>query len=224
MIHDSFQEGIGIGNGLVEIGQAYTFSILRIIKAGWTWALEKEKLKTGLGEIETTNILRQGMITIVNSRHETGSKRMLVAAGTEIWSSANFTRPVGITDISVYLYDVLERYGEHEPHAVIECKRVAGSDASLCREYVLGGIDRFIQGKYGERHAVAFMVGYMVTGDVESAVLRINTYLSKKNRTSDYLGRCAVLDEVWARSSRHSRSSSAAPIDLHHAFLEFPQA
>ena len=67
-----------------------------------------------------------------------------------------------------------------DPHAIIECKRVAGSDAKLCREYVTKGIDRFAFGEYGRRHAIGFMAGYLESATADLAARGINRYLARQ--------------------------------------------
>lgn len=213
-----------IGQGLVPIREAHTRNILRIVKAGWGQALEKGGVSPKLGEVQLTRDLRKGMIDMVNSGVVRGSKKISVLPGTESWSSTNPDRPSGLTDIPIFLCDVREKYGDHDPHAVIECKRVSGNDADLCGLYVNEGIGRFISGKYGERHGVAFMAGYVVSAKVKAAVSGINKYLSGRGRAQDHLKPGTVFNEAWARSSRHARPNSTTPIDLHHAFLEFPQS
>ena len=220
---DRLRRRRAVRRGLVDIGQARGADVLHIIKAGWERRLAMRNANPQQGEVEMTMHLREGMVCAVNERIVRSSKKITVLPGTESWGSASSIRPSGLTDISIHLRDVREKCGEHDPHAIIECKRIAGNDAGLCREYVIEGIDRFITGKYGERHAVAFMVGYLLSADAETAASGTNRYLSSKGRKRDHLGSCTILDEPWARSSHHVRQSSAGPIGLHHAFLDFQQ-
>lgn len=129
--------------------------------------------------------------------------------------------PDGRTDIPIYVLGIIEACDDHGPHAIIECKRVAGSDAKLCREYVCNGIDRFVVGNYGGRHAAGFMAEYLESGNADDAVRGINRYLTKKGRHDELLGPAKGFRADWARSSRHSRSTGIIPVDLHHAFLVF---
>ena len=220
---DRIRRRRSVGRGLVDIGRARSVDVLRIIEAGWRRTLAMRSVNPELGEVEMNWHLRMGMIDAVNGRIVRSSKKISVLPGTESWLNADSTRPARLTDISIHLRDVREKYDEQNPHVIIECKRIAGNDAGLCRLYVLEGIDRFIEGKYGERHAVAFMVGYLLSVDAEAAASGINGFLSRKGRESDHLGPCTVLEQPWARSSRHARQSPAQPIDLHHAFLDFQQ-
>ena len=158
-----------------------------------------------LKEVEMTEHLRNGMIGAVNERVVRSSKKISVLPGTESRRDANSVHPDGLTDISIHLRDVREKLRDHGPHAIIECKRIEGSNTNLCREYVVEGIDRFLGQKYSAKHAVAFMAGYLLKPDAESAASGINKYLSGRGRIQDHLKPCTVLNEVWARSSRHSR-------------------
>ena len=159
----------------------------------------------------------------INERVVPSHKKVSVLPGTESRSGTDVT-PSGLTDISIHLRDIRERNRDHGPHAIVECKRVTGNDATLCRLYVVEGMDRFKTGQYADRHAVAFMVGYTSSGSVEAAARCINRYLSGRGRGAERLGVCTVLAAGWARSSRHPRQPPAPPIDLHHAFLSFQAA
>ena len=150
-------------------------------------------------------------------------KKVSVLPGTESRSGTDVT-PSGLTDISIHLRDIRERNRDHGPHAIVECKRVEGNDAALCRLYVVEGMDRFKTGQYADRHAVAFMAGYVLSGSVEAVTRGINRYLSGRGSGAEGLRACTVLAESWARSSRHLRQPPAPPIDLHHAFLTFQAA
>lgn len=213
-----------VGQGLLDIGRGRGADILRLIHAGWERSLAAQNVHPEMGEVQMTCHLREGMIGAVNDRAVRSARKLSVLPGTESWRGKNSVRPDGLTDISIHLRDVREKLGDHGPHAIIECKRVEGSSTNLCREYVVEGIDRFIDQKYSAKHAAAFMAGYLLSPDAEAAALGINKYLSGRGRTQDQLESCTVLGEPWARSSHHLRPNPATPIDLHHAFLEFPKS
>ena len=196
-------------------------ALLRILHAGWQRALASPEVNPGVDEVPITEHLREGMRAELNESDADWCKRVTILRGTESRSSPDVTRPDGLTDIPVLFTDIRERLGEHDPHAIIECKRVAGNDAALCRQYVVEGMNRFATGKYASNHADGFMAGYLLSGTTEEVVTRINRYLTRKRRQDELLDRCRVLDTPWTRSSRHPRPEPAAPIDLHHAFLGF---
>ncbi|MCY3840783.1 MAG: hypothetical protein OXH09_19395 [Gammaproteobacteria bacterium] len=194
--------------------------ILRVLDCGWRSAVNTDGLHPEMDEVALTGRLRAGMIAAINDKLVRSSKKISILPGTESWPEGA-KKPAGLTDISVHLREIRERLQDHGPHAIIECKRVAGNAAALCRLYVLEGIDRFKETKYAERHAAGFMAGYLLSGDALSATAGINRYLSGQGRQSDHLNTCTVFDADWARSSRHSRPRSTPSIELHHAFLTF---
>ena len=209
-----------VGLASTQIGRDRTADILRILDFGWRFAVKTGALHPGMDEVALTGRLRAGMIAAINDKLVRCSRKISVLPGTESWpEGAN--RPAGLTDIPVHLREIRERLHDHGPHAIIECKRVAGNAAALCRLYVLEGIDRFKKTKYGERHTVGFMAGYLLSGDAQSATAGINRYLSGQGRQSDHLNTCTAVDVDWARSSRHSRPKATLPVELHHAFLAF---
>ena len=111
------------------------------------------------------------------------------------------------------------RTQEHDPHAILECKRVSGSDAHLCREYVAQGMDRFSSGKYGRNHAVGFLVGYVISGSPQEAADGVNRYLQKFSRDAEKLTPSSVVPAFHTWRSTHARSRSTS-IELHHALLK----
>ena len=206
---------------LIDIGRRRHADVLTIIKAGWAHA-ERGAVNAAMLEVEMNARLQAGMVAAVNARVVRSHRKISVLPGTEARSDSATT--AGFTDIAIHLRDVRDRQRDHGPHAVIECKRVTGSDATLCRRYVVDGIDdRFIGAKYAGGHRMAFMAGYVLSGGIEAAAAGINRYLDNRGRAAERLAPCTALSASWARSSRHPRPSSQPPlIDLHHAFLTFP--
>ena len=206
--------------GFLDVVPDFCATILEALVRGWTLMCHHPQMRPGTPEVEVTELLRQGMRMAVNQRtaHRPG---MMVLPGTESLSQATVSRPDGLTDIPICFPDIFEACLDHDPHAIIECKRIAGSDRDLCRLYVTEGIDRFVSGKYSHRHAIAFMCGYLQSDDVELAVDGVNRYLRIKGRVTERLGSSAVVSDAWARSSRHPRVSPLCAIDIHHAFLAF---
>ena len=212
-----------LGRQYIDI-QDRSAAILRVLDEGWRRASAVPQVHAGAGEVEITECLRREMTTVLGKRMTKWSKKMGVLPGAESRSSPEMLKPDGRTDLPIFFSDILEKYNEHDPHAVVECKRVAGNRADLCREYVVEGIDRFKAGKYAGNHAVGFMVGYLLSGNAGSAAACVNAHLTRKRRQSEHLGRCVVARRPWARSSRHPRPAPTDPIALHHAFFRLPPA
>ena len=209
------------GDRSIDIQPSRRADILTILDAGWYRASARPEVGPAAREVVLTKCLLTGMQAAVNDGVVSSHKRISVLPGMESFSGGG-TTPAGLMDLAIHLREIRERNRDHGPHAIIECKRVSGNDAALCRLYVVEGIDRFASGKYAEPHAVAFMAGYVLCGSVDAAAERINRYLSDHNRTAECLTACTALSAAWARSSQHPRQPPAAPIDLHHAFLKFP--
>ena len=215
------QAGV-LGRRFIDIRRERSCAILRIVDAGWRRASGAAEVHTDAGEVEITERLRKGMRAELTMRAGAWYKKITVLPGTESVSNPDAPRPDGRTDIPVFFQDIREKHDEHDPHAIIECKRVAGGDTRLCRLYVVKGVDRFKTGQYASNHAVGFMAGYLLSGDGASASTGINAYLTGKGRCSERL-RSAGSTEAPAgtMSSRHGRPAPAEPITLHHVFLTF---
>ena len=212
-----------VGPRFVDIGPERSIAVLSILSMGWGYAMQLDMVSARDAEVEITECLRMGMRRALKDQIGKWAKKMTILPGAESRSSAAL-KPDGRTDIPILFQEIREVYDAHDPHAIIECKRVAGNDATLCRRYVVDGIDdRFVSGKYAGRHRVAFMAGYVLSGGVDAVVRRINRHLSNRGRAAERLGFCTVLAAAWARSSSHPRPAPP-PIELHHAFLTFPAA
>ncbi len=205
-----------LGHEFIALSTDVTVAILTILTAGWRRAKAYRDVNTQAGEVPVTERLRDGMRQALKLDGYPWAKMLLVLPGTEARSREALV-PDGRTDIPLVWLEIFLRHGEHDPHAIVECKRIAGSDTSLCREYVIEGIDRFRSGKYGFNHAVGFMVGYLLCGTDAEAVAGINGYLNRQGRTDEELRSSGSAAATWA--SRHGRASSSA-ISLHHMFFE----
>ncbi len=205
----------------LDIGRDRVATILRTIERGWQLARVGPGIQPGVPENELNECLRDGMRAAVELRTGGRGPRMQVLTSAQTRSGPHVRTPDGVPDIPLCFPAILEAYHEHDPHTLIECKRIDGGDRRLCREYVREGIDRFVSGQYGARHLVGFMAGYLDAGDANLATEEINRYLADWNRHDDVLGPSTEVKADWARSSRHARAAPDAPIDLHHAFLAF---
>lgn len=207
------------GRPFVALAREVVAGILRVIEDGWRRALAASDIDTHHDEVAITERLRDGMREAANSRAI--PMNLVILPGTETRSHPDMQRPDGRTDISLLIIEIFLRYGEHDPHAVIECKRVADRRRDLCRAYVVEGIDRFRSGKYSNNHSTGFMIGYLIAGDTHTAASGINRYLEAKSRITEGLRLSDLVIASWAWRSVHPRSKGS-PIQLHHAFLAFP--
>ena len=208
------------GRQFINLGPDIASTILRTIEAGWVLALQSPDVNTSAGEVEITERLRDGMRQALNCERGELSKTMVVLPGTESRSRPEVLIPDGRTDIPILWIEIFFRFGEHDPHAIIECKRIAGDNTDLCREYVVEGIDRFRTSKYSGNHSIGFMAGYLIAGDANAAALGVNRYLNSKSCRDETLKLSNLISESWAWGSCHPRTTNS-PIKLHHAFLAF---
>jgi len=217
-------QSAAIGRTFINLGPHTTIAILRTVEAGWELASMSNIVHPNADEVAMTEMLRDAMRQALKQRCFPWRKTMIVAPGSESRSCPGMTAPDGRTDIPLYITPEFARSGEHDPHAIIECKRVANGDSKLAREYVVEGIDRFRDGKYSENHARGFMVGYVLIGAPSAVVDGINRYLSRKKRVAELLTTNGTrLPTVSGWTSKHVRVRPRAPILLHHMMLTTPQ-
>ena len=174
-----------LGREFIELAPEVVAAILLTLVAGWQHVCVFNDVNAQAGEVLMTERLRDGMRGELKSKGHPWGKMLMVLPGTESRSSSAVVLPDGRTDIPLMLIEVFLRTQEHDPHAIIECKRVAGSDAHLCREYVVEGVDRFRSGKYGQNHALGFMVGYVLSGTAVEAAAGVNAYLKRVSRNAE---------------------------------------
>ena len=210
------------GRRFIDLRPDIAAAVLRTVEAGWTFASQSPDVNTESGEVEITERLRDGMRCALDSGMLPW-KSMIVLPGTESRSRPEILLPDGRTDISIHWIEIFVQFREHDPHAIIECKRVAGNNAHLCREYVVEGIDRFRTGQYSNNHSMGFMIGYLIDGDARAAANCINDHLNRKSRYDENLEPSILVAEPWVWASSHPRTCTS-PIDLHHAFLAFRAA
>ena len=211
---------VPLGKEFIALAPEVVAATLITLVAGWQQASDFNDVNVEAGEVFMTERLRDGMRGVLKS-HPWG-KMLIVLPGTESRSRSNVVLPDGRTDIPLMLIEVFLRTQEHDPHAIIECKRITGSNTHLCREYVVEGIDRFATGKYGENHATGFMVGYVLAGTAAESADGVNAYMTRVSRKVDHLEPADDLEEAPSWTSRHVRAARpSSPIRLHHVFLEF---
>lgn len=203
----------------INIGEDRRITILWMIWRGWALVVAAGDVDSTWDEVPTTTRLRKAMREVVPD------KDIWVREGEESRSREDVLRPDGQTDIPIAFTSIREELDEHDPHAIIECKRLAESDSTLCREYEIQGIRRFVSGskadpdwpKYVANHALGFMVAYLLSGSPGGAAAAINRRLHE----AEHLHSWPLLQQDWMRVSVHRRKVPLAPITLSHVFLPF---
>ena len=210
---------LGQGSTEISLGNRVAVAILVTLRAAWDRTLKRSDIHVGCGEVEMTERLRESMRQVLQAREHPWERTMVVLPGTESKSRPEMSRPDGLTDIPILLTDIFQEQGVHDPHAIIECKRLSETDASLSRLYVVEGIDRFKSRKYGRDHRVGFMVGYLLMGTAKGVVSQVNRYLQRKDRNTEWLKPSELIRECWAWQSSHPRPQARTKVQIHHAHL-----
>ena len=201
------------GGAFIDLGSDVAAAILATIAAGWQLASKQPGMTPTTLEVPLTELLRTGMREALKGNLPWG-ERMIVLRGSESMSNPDLDRPDGITDIPIMIVEIFTVEHEHDPHAVIECKRIAANKRALLQAYVSDGIDRFVSGKYSSNHLIGFMIGYVIAGTATAAVAGVNDILAQSGRQREALKPIAPTD--W--ESSHDRTSSR-PITLKHCMV-----
>jgi hypothetical protein len=213
-------QSAAIGRRFIDLTPELTAAVVRTVEAGWSIALGRPEVTAQADEVTITECVRDAMRAALDRHRFPWRKTMAVLPGTESRSQGGMVSPDGRTDIPLFLTRVFARSGEHDPHAIIECKRIAEGDASLAREYVIEGIDRFRKGKYAENHRRGFMIGYVLVGSPQKVVDGVNRYLTGRFRSPEALTVSPLVKVMNTWQSEHPRESEG-PIKLEHAMLAF---
>jgi hypothetical protein len=212
-----FEEPMSIGRPFIDLGREIATAVLLTIEGGWAIAMGQSRVSASANEVGITECLREGMREALSTTDLPWGRGLIVAPGSESKSRPGLLRPDGLTDIPVYVISVFLSTGSHDPHAIIECKRIAESDARLVREYVNEGIDRFRTAKYAANHRLGFMVGYVISGTAGGAVGRVNDYLVKKKRSKEQLHAAALVANGSTWLSEHPRLGQNMAVEIHHS-------
>jgi hypothetical protein len=110
---------------------------------------------------------------------------------------------------------------------LIDDRAVSEESSNLTSEYISQGIFRFIDEEYSKEVDDAGMIGYVLNGNVLNIASNVNQSMIERQRhrklsESEFLVSADCVDEFeFIYLSRHIRSTSRKPINLHHLFLTF---
>ena len=109
------------GGASIALEPDVAIAILRTIHAGW---LSVSTVTPADDEVKITEQLRAAMRRVVNEHANTWDEGMVILRGTESLSRPSLDRPDGRTDMSILLLGMFNDLKDHDPHAIIECKRL----------------------------------------------------------------------------------------------------
>lgn len=131
----------------------------------------------------------------------------------------------GQIDLAVLLDQGCTRY------LAYECKRLnvhhKGSRQSLATPYVVQGVKRFITEQYAEGLPVGCMLGYVLDGDIEFALARVQAAIEAHKDDIGIVGSPnpgVPVSSIERFSTDHVRPSSGTVIHVRHSLLPFPKA
>ena len=118
---------------------------------------------------------------------------------------------------------------DEDAYFCLECKRLNaikdGRKRSYASEYVKFGMLRFVTGQYSRSVRHGGMVGYVLDGDVNTAVGNVENNILRQRVKLRILGSDAFLPSAYlngiqsARESHHQRAHESAPFRIHHMFM-----
>lgn len=131
----------------------------------------------------------------------------------------------GQIDLAVLLDQGCTRY------LAYECKRLNvhynGARQSLATPYVNDGLKRFVTEQYAEGLPVGCMLGYVLDGDTDFALSRVNAAIEASKVDIGIVGSPspgAAVSAIERFSTDHVRPGSGNAIHVRHSLLPFPRA
>jgi hypothetical protein len=212
-------QSTSVGREFINLAPVVIDAILRSVAMGWEIAVQRAEVTSDADEVAITECLRDAMRDVLKGKGASWGKTLVVLPGAESRSQSGMTAPDGRTDIPLLSVTIFSKVQEHDPHAIIECKRVTEEDSHLLREYVNEGIDRFTSGKYSANHSHGFMVGYVLSGTCDGVVAGVNSYLGKQARPAEHLMPMHGGADCDGWSSCHPRLTEPRQIVLYHAMV-----
>ena len=197
-----------------------TLVVLQLQFEGWQIAKEKfSEISPTSGEVFLNGCLFQGM---KDARTAHKLFNLFIVEKPAVRSDPNMATPNKEPDLGLYFVD----FGANYPHALIECKRLDPLETppKLRGAYIRSGVDRFVDGSYGQGHDLDFMVAYVLRSDSPAAMTDINVYLAKVGRQDASLHpENGFAQTGFVAKSDHLRAINGADFALLHSFLEFDE-
>lgn len=218
-------DGTSLGRPRLLVRRDLIAVILRLQFDGWLRALQDDPaLSPGRGEVYLNGRLFDGMEKV---RIALRLSNLWLEREPGIGLDPHSARHLGEPDVSV----IIAGFISTPPHAIIECKKLSPHEEprKLRREYVVSGMDRFINGPYLTNGDVNFMIAYVDSGSEEEAMHDVNEYLSAVNRLACSLDTSTEYNSDFGLTgyiakSIHVCAPSSESFLLLHTFVTFPSA
>lgn len=106
-----------------------------------------------------------------------------------------------------------------------EAKRLFGTGSSLADKYVDEGLLDFVEGRYGRGHNFGIMLGYVLTGPLDTAVSRVKRAMSvRKTKTAqhtEFTPNNTISFHPATHHSSHIQKGASTSMTIVHVFLDF---
>lgn len=103
-----------------------------------------------------------------------------------------------------------------------ECKIVNDKKVASIREYIDGGMNRFLSGKYAKNEKVGGMVAYLINCELLDCVSKINEKVTNKLGIENCLSEMRLIGEFdGLYTSKHKRLKLLDNFQIYHIFMCF---
>ena len=179
----------------------------------------------GLASLHEVALNKKFRVALEHEKNNRPKLRFAIELDASVFEDADSEDVAGKPDFKLKFepdFDDPDRY------LAMECKRVNGSRKDeLDRQYVLNGVCRFVECKYGACYGWGIMVGYVIEGRTTKAAELIAERLKALPGDAGLVEELCAADDLAdtkdVYSSRHTRPTKGDVIRLAHFLFKIPQ-
>jgi len=105
-----------------------------------------------------------------------------------------------------------------------ECKLIEANDKTLCDRYIENGVNRYIDGRYGQKFSKGAMLGYVRQTKCSDVAAEIRNRINRLAGSPQLVQTDKLLPFEDHYISKHSRLKGLSPFTVHHLLFLFELA
>ncbi len=108
-----------------------------------------------------------------------------------------------------------------ESYLGAECKLLEQDNNTRYKDYIEGGIDRYLTGRYGKKCSAGMMIGYILNGNSPMIISEVRNLVDRASCNSKMILSISINGFKEHYESVHERKLGVSPFDIHHLFFCF---
>ena len=115
-------------------------------------------------------------------------------------------------------------YWDRQAYFGAECKLIEANDKTLCDKYIENGVNRYIDGRYGQKFSEGAMLGYVRQTKCSDVAAEIRNRINSLAGSPQLIQTDVLLPFEDHYISKHSRLKGLPPFTIHHLLFLFEPA